>query len=186
MVGDTDVPREYDVVSNPCASRNSDTRHDQTPLSDPDVMSHLDQIVHLRATPDDSVVDATAIDAGVGTDLDLVLQNAATDVGDTGVPLSVRQISKTVAPYHSPGLQYDSAADPSTGITHHTGAENGVIPDRNSIAQGYSLRQLASCAKVDVTTQDGKWSDGNISAQTGACAESDRGVDTGTRRVSWV
>jgi hypothetical protein len=89
VIRDTDVTREYDVVSDPCASCDSDSCHDQTPLSDPDVMSDLNQIVHLGATSDDGVVDAAAIDAGVGTDLHLILEDAAADMWDTGVSLAV-------------------------------------------------------------------------------------------------
>jgi hypothetical protein len=89
MIRHTDVTRDYHVISDPCTSCDSDSCHDQTPLSDPDVMSDLNQIVHLGATPDDCVVDAAAIDAGVGTDLHLILEDAAADMWDTGVSLAV-------------------------------------------------------------------------------------------------
>jgi hypothetical protein len=93
-----------DVVAYPGAAGDADARHDQAALTDSNVVPHLHQIIQLCAAPDYGVVDAAAVDAGVRPNLDFILEDASTHVRNTGVPLSIREISETVAPDDCPAL----------------------------------------------------------------------------------
>ena len=87
MIGHAHVAGQDDVVPDARAARDADARHEQAAASDPDVVADVDEVVDLGARADHRVVHAPAVDAGVGADLDVVLDDAAADVGDPVVAL---------------------------------------------------------------------------------------------------
>src|SRR5437016_5927026 len=72
MAADASLPRENCSISNRHRAGDADLGHDQTFLTDTDVVRDVDEIVDFGAASDDGVVDATAVYRRVGADLDII------------------------------------------------------------------------------------------------------------------
>jgi hypothetical protein len=154
VIRDTHVPGENNVVPYPGAAGDSDACHDQAALANPYVMPDLHQVVQLGAATDNCVVDAAPIDAGIRPYFDFVLQDASTYVWNPGVPLSIREISKTVSPDHCSGLEHHAAADPAAGVAGHARPQNRVIAKDDAVPERYSLGEAAARTDLNVSTEN--------------------------------
>lgn len=154
MISDSYVAGEYHVIADPGAPRDSDARHDEAPLSNSDVMPHLNQVVHLGTTPDHSVIDASAVDASIGSDLHLVFQDAATNVRNPSMPLSIRQVSESLTANDGTCLEHDTTPNPATGVANDTRAEDCIVSDSHSISQGHALGQPAARTDTNISSQN--------------------------------
>jgi len=152
VIGDPDMPREDDVIADARAARDADSGHDQAAFADPDVVSHLHQVIELGAAPDDSVVDAAPIDARMGSDLNLVLEDAVADVRDPNVFLSIPQVTEALSTQYGPGLEHDPMSDPGAGIAYHTRADGDVIPDLDAITNRDPLSHSAARTQTDISS----------------------------------
>ena len=103
--------------------------------ADPHVVPHVHQVVQLGPAADDRVVDAAPVDAGVGADLHLILQDAAPHVRDPAMPRGAGEIAETVAAEHRARLDTTRLPMRVPGVAHHPRADDGVIPDDNPVAQ---------------------------------------------------
>src|SRR4051794_10255961 len=92
VAADPGLTGEYGAVADRHRSGNPNLRHDQALLADAHVVRDVDEIVDLRPSPNHGVVDAPAIDRRVGADLDVVSDNASSDVRD----LVVRSVAKNI------------------------------------------------------------------------------------------
>ena len=90
VVGDPDVSGQDHIVADPGASRDTDARHDQAALPDLHVVPHLHQVVDLGSPAHHRIVDAAAVDAGVGAHLDLIPQDTAAHMRNPVVSRSGR------------------------------------------------------------------------------------------------
>ncbi|HEX6104313.1 MAG TPA: hypothetical protein VFZ26_01935 [Gemmatimonadales bacterium] len=179
MVRDADMPREDGAVAHPHAAGHPDTRHQQTALPDPDVVADLHQVVQFGSPADHSVVYTPAVHAGVGADLDLVLQDAPADVGDPPVSFPIGKIPEAVTADDGAGLEHDPAAEPAAGVADHPGADDGVIADDHTVAQRGELADPAAGAQPHAASQHGERPDGDLRAEQTSGAEPGGGVHAG-------
>src|SRR5437762_3460367 len=98
MTADAGLPRENAAVADAGRPGDSNLRHDQTKAADFHIVSDLNEIVDLRSTADNGVIDASSIDRRVRADLDVISNNAAADVRNLRVLVSARHIAKSVRP----------------------------------------------------------------------------------------
>ena len=99
MVGDADLTGEHGEVADRNAARYADLRDNQAMAADRAVVSDLHEIIDLRAFTDHRIAGSAAVDSGVRTDLDVVLDDDAPDLRDFLVTLRRRQIAEAV---HAP------------------------------------------------------------------------------------
>src|SRR5262249_6343633 len=91
-------------------------RGDQAVASDRDVVRDLDEIVDLGALADYRVARRPTVDCGVGSDLDVVLNDDAPGLRNLLVPLRRREVAEAVL------------ADAGAGMNDHAVADQGVGP----------------------------------------------------------
>src|SRR2546430_6220629 len=101
-------------ITNVDRASDSDLRHHQAFLADAHVVGDVNEIVDLGSVADHCVVDAAAVDGGVGSDLDVVADDAAPDVRD----FLVRAIAKHVAE--------SITSDPRARVQQHTFPNRGA------------------------------------------------------------
>src|SRR6476620_4701224 len=77
-------------------SCNSNLRHDQAKSSYSNVVSYLDEIVDFRSSANRRIVDRSAIDRGIRSDLDIVFNDAAPDVRNARVLAAFENVSEPV------------------------------------------------------------------------------------------
>jgi hypothetical protein len=146
----------------------------------------LHQVVQLGASPDNCVVDAAPVDAGIRSDFDFVLQDASTYVWNPGVPLSVGQIPKTISADHSSSLQHHPVADAAPRITDHARAHDRILSEKDAIPQRHSLVKAAAGSHPNVSAEHYVRSHENVRAEQGTGANARTGIDARSRRLSRI
>src|SRR5262245_9584356 len=100
----------------PC---DADLARKHTMPSDHDVVPDLHEIINFRALADHRVLEGAAVDAAVGTDLDVVLNDHAADLRHLEMPLGAHGEAETSLPDAHAGMQDHPVADQGM---HHAAA----------------------------------------------------------------
>jgi hypothetical protein len=177
VIGHPDMASQDDVVADARAARDPNSGHNQAAFANPHVVTHLHQVIELGSTPDDRVVDAPSIDARMGPDLNLVLEDAVADVGNADVFLPIPQVTEALSTQYGPGLEHHTVSDPGAGIAYHTRTDSDVIPDLDAITKRDTLSHSAACTQADISSQHGVGCNGQVSAKLSSSAQSHRGID---------
>lgn len=94
-----------------CAACHAHTSGHGRVLADVHVVADLDQVVELHAIFDDRVFEGTAIDAGIGPDLDIVADADGTELFDLDPRTFVRGQPEAVGANHHARVQQTAGAD---------------------------------------------------------------------------
>lgn len=87
------------------------TGNDHAVASDPNVVGNLDEVVDLRAIPDDRVAAAAAIDRAVGADLDIVADDDIAELRHLQMTVRACDESKAVLSNLRARMDDDPIAD---------------------------------------------------------------------------
>ena len=74
MVRNPGLRGYHDVIPQVGAAGNTDLPHDQTVPAHDHVVSHMDEVVNLRAHSDDSGAERATVNGGIGANLDIVAE----------------------------------------------------------------------------------------------------------------
>ncbi len=150
---------------------------------DPHVVSHVHQVVELGPAADHRVVDAAAVDARVGADLHVVLQDAVHRRAGSASGLPGPRGSRTPAADDRPGLDDHPGADGRVRVADHSGTDLGVLPDGHAVAERHTFGQPAPVAQAHVSAQHYERADAHALAEHAAGPEAGRGIDAGGGRL---
>ncbi len=114
------------------ASGDPGRRHDEAASSHSHVMPDLHQVVDLGASPDHGVLEGAAVDAAVGSDLDVILENAGALGGAFARCPVVGQESEPRAANHGSGLEPDPVSQIERRITDRVRTEHAIVADTHS------------------------------------------------------
>ena len=89
-------------------------------------MANLDQVVELDAVFDHRVLQGAAVDAGVGTDLDVVADAHCTELLDLLPTLAILGEAEAVGPDHHAGMQDAALADHAIFADRHPRFQHGL------------------------------------------------------------
>src|SRR5206468_10975264 len=135
VIAVTQLPRDDGLVLDLHAAGDARLGHDQAASRDADVVGDVHQVVDLRPGPDHGVVDAAAVDAGVGADLDIVPDQAAAHVRNLAVRLArfPGDVAEAIAPQHGAGVDDDPLAKRRPGVAGDARIEQRLVPDRHAV-----------------------------------------------------
>ena len=111
MAADSGLAREDCAVPHSHRSRNADLRHQKAFLADAHVVGNVHEVVDFGAAPHYGVVNAAAIDSRVGADLDVVADDAATDVRNFLMAAIAKDVAEAVGANASSGMHDRPRAD---------------------------------------------------------------------------
>src|SRR6266516_3213378 len=80
-------------------------------LTDIAVVAYLHEVVDLRAAPHDGRAHGGAVDGGVRSDLDIVLDDESSHLRDLLVGRSVERIAESVGAQHGAGMDDDAITE---------------------------------------------------------------------------
>jgi len=156
MSRQTSLPSQYHIVLDHSAPGQTRLCHDQTAFTYPHVVGNLYQVVDFGTLPDHSITQATTIDRRIGADLNVGLDDTATDVSNWLVTSGLGD--KRITRCSNSGSGFDDHA-----ISDFcAGADRDVRPDLTSVAEygavfnlcerpyPASLTQLRVCSKIRV------------------------------------
>ena len=87
--------------------------------TDRHIVADLDEVVDLGPRANDRVVDAPAIDARIGADLNVVVNQAAPDMGDLAMGTIGKRVAESIAADAHAGVQGHPLADDRSGAAGH-------------------------------------------------------------------
>src|SRR6185437_270611 len=105
---------DHAVTADHRASRDARAARDRRVRADAHVVANLDEIVELHAVLDHRVVDRTAVDRGIRTDLDIRADVHAADLWHLHPRARFLGESKSVAADHRAGMDERARADHNT------------------------------------------------------------------------
>ena len=91
------LPGENGAIAHRCRPGHTNLRHQQAFLTDAHVVGNVHQVVDLGPAADHSVVDAAAIDGGVGANLDVVTDDTAANVRNLAMRSVAKHVPESVA-----------------------------------------------------------------------------------------
>jgi hypothetical protein len=103
-------------------------------------VTELDEIIDFRPLADDRVSNPAAIDGRVGPDLDVVLNNDTTELGNLALPFEAGNVAKPIRSDATSGMQNDTVteqsiknscarADRTVATDAHVGTDYGIRGD---------------------------------------------------------
>lgn len=128
------------------------------------VVADLDLVVELDARADHRVLQRTAIDGGVGADIDMVADHDTADLRDVLPTLAAPRQTKAIGADHRASMQDAVAADHTAVVHHHPRMQAAALTDAHLTAN------VAAAA------------DHRVRADAGAGADDDMRADL-SRRV---
>src|SRR5438876_197523 len=139
VVGHADLSGQHGPAADLARARHAHLADQDLLLTDIAVVAYLHEVVDLRAAPHDGRAHGGAVDGGVRSDLDIVLDDEPSHLRDLLVGGSVERIAESVGAQHGAGMD-DDAITEAYPVSHHdprvqphVGAEHGPPPD---IAEG--------------------------------------------------
>src|SRR5262249_55245319 len=111
VFADADLAADDRLLSHRRAAGNSGLRCNDSVLSDLDVVGDLNQVVELDAATDHGGFQRTAVDAGVGSDFDVIFNNNAADLRKFHVAVAIFYVAEAIGSDHGAGMNDDVISD---------------------------------------------------------------------------
>jgi hypothetical protein len=105
MAIDPNLTGENDKVAQLGTSGNSDMGTDDTVLAHDHIMSDLDKVIDLGPLSNARLGKAGPVDTGIGSDLDLILENYGADLRQALVPIGIGMVTESVCANHCPVIK---------------------------------------------------------------------------------
>src|SRR5882724_7701791 len=160
VISHADLTTHNDTVLQRGATRDSDLAGEQTVTSDRHVVRDLHQIVDLASLPDHGVPDGPAVNARIGADFDVVLDDHTSNLGNLVGSARASHIAKAILPNGTAGVDDDPVADQGMH-------DRGIGPDR-AVATDADLRpndrpgpDHGPAADLGARSDDSAWIDGH-------------------------
>src|SRR5207302_2058944 len=119
------------------AARDPRLAGDETAGADAAVVPDLHEVVDLRPRADDGVVHAAPVDGGIRADLDVVADDAASDLGHFARQLAAlpRDVAEPIRPEPHAGVQDDPVSHHRPAVAHYVGQQLHVVTQLDAVAQ---------------------------------------------------
>src|SRR5206468_2417101 len=166
MPADADLPREYTPVFDANRSRDPDLRHDQAQPTDAAIVRDVHEVVDLRPRADHRVVDAPAIDRRVRADLDVVLDDAATDVRNLVVSSVPIHVAESVGAEPRTGVHDHALAHDRPAVRSRRRIEMTIARDLHALSDHHMRVDGDAIADLRAITDHGIWTNAHTSAET--------------------
>ena len=143
MVANAHLSAHHAVIADAATAGNAGLGGDHDVCADAAIVANVDQIVELRAGPDDGLIESAAVDGAVGANLDVVADDEAADLRELYVAseLFVAHKAEAVGAEHRAGVHDHAAADGGSGIDHHARIDFAVVADDDAFADVASRRR---------------------------------------------
>src|SRR5581483_4629039 len=148
MIPDPNLSPDDDVIFRDRAAGKTGLRRHHHVLPDPHVMSHMHQVVELRAPPDHGGIKRSAVDGRIGADLDVIADLECPYLREFFIASALRITykSKSIASQHRPRVHHNPLAQPRSGINRHVRKQFAIPADDDTCADTTSCANSRSLA----------------------------------------
>jgi hypothetical protein len=137
VIGNPHLTSQNDKIAEFATAGNSRLRHNHAMPSEPAVVPNLYQIINLAAFTDHRITKSSAVDGGASADLDAILHDDASELGDFRMAPRRSGETKTRLPDLGAGEHLHAIADKREADSHmaadlaiasdpHTAADRGT------------------------------------------------------------
>ena len=134
VIAHTDLAADHTIVFDHGASRNTCLGRYNHPFSDLDVVGYLNEIVDLRTFANSSLAKGSSVDAGIGSDLYVVLDRHCSYLREFDVAVGTSNKSETIRPDNHTGMENDVITYRAIIFDKHAWIENAIVADDDIIA----------------------------------------------------
>src|SRR5262249_20639423 len=146
---------------------DADIGHDHAMPADRDVVGDLHEVVDLGALADHRIAERAAIDAAVGTDLHVVLDDDAAHLGHFEVPPGPHGKAEAVLADAHARMQQHAVADQRVRDAG-AGADVAVAADGAAIAHHGAGRHHRAAPDLRLAADNRAWLDAHVLLDDGA------------------
>ena len=147
--------------------------------TDFDVVGDLHQVVELHAAADVGAAHRGAVNAGVGTNFDPILDGDDADLRNLFVAVGRRGETKSVGADDASAVENHFVADAATVVDAHAGIEEAILAHCGSLLDDAMGVNLCACTYADARADIGKGTDVDFFAERGIGFHTGQGVDAG-------
>src|SRR5262249_5738490 len=120
----SDLAADDGIVFDDSAPGDTGLSRDDDAAADLDIVRDLYQVIDFGSGADPRGSQRTTVDRGVASDLDIIFNHNLSNLRKFLVPLSVKNITKSVRTDNHSGVQCDPTANFRTWVDDHRGTEN--------------------------------------------------------------
>ncbi|EXI73672.1 MAG: hypothetical protein AW07_02358 [Candidatus Accumulibacter sp. SK-11] len=117
-------------------------------------MTDLNLVVELDPIGDQRVVERTAVDRGIRSDLDIIADHHPPDLRDLDPPLAFLGKTEAVGADHRPRMNDRPPADHAAVVDDDVGMEERVVADRYAVANHAARLQCHVVAELHAPADD--------------------------------
>src|SRR6185312_1307858 len=134
LIADPDLAADNHIVFNDDAAGKSCLGRDDNVAADPAVMANVDHIVELGSFADHRGAERGAIDAGVGSYLDIVVDFNATDLREFLVAFIDTREAEAFGANHRAGMQDDAIPQRDIFVEDSARVKQAAFADLHAVA----------------------------------------------------
>jgi len=123
---------DYATVVDPGRACDANLRHDEAEATDANVVSDMNKVVDLCPGTDDCVVDTSTIDCSICADLDVIADDAASDVRNFFVLAGVEDIAESIRANPHARVEHHALSNVRARVHRDMREEMRSIPDRHA------------------------------------------------------
>src|SRR5215831_11789454 len=167
MIGNAHLPTNDYGVFYDRAAGNPSLRRNHHVFTNVHIVTHVDQVIDLGSAADACDIERPAIHGGIRTDLHVVFNQQAPDLGELFISPGhvVAHIAETIAAQHRTGMDHNAVSQLRARINRDVRVNHAVASDANPVADYSSSPYAGEFPDSHILLNDGASADGKVSAQ---------------------
>src|SRR5262245_40795552 len=155
MIGKTRLTAEHSAIADLGTSSKPYLRHDQTVLTNRNVVAYLNQIIQLGTLAKTRFPQCPAVDASVSPDLDIVFDDNVTDGADSNkLLIETRYGAALAGRFNTAGFRRDVreavSANGDVWLDDHAISDRATVADADTGMKQRTLPYTDFCTNADV------------------------------------
>ena len=126
---------DHDPIVELATAADPDQRRDPATSAHPHVVPDLHHVVNLGAGADPGHAGRRAVDAGIGADLDIILDHHTADLRQLARHPGLQDVAEAVRADDGPAVDPHSPAESHALVNGDVRKEDRIIPDAHLVAQ---------------------------------------------------
>ena len=179
VAGDSGLAADDDVIFDGGAASEADLAADEAVFADDDVVAYVDEIIEFGAFADDGFAEAGAVEGGVGTDFDVVVDDDTADLGNFLVAAGREFVAEAVGADNDAGVQADAVTEDAFGGDGGAGHEPAIGADADFAAEKDLGLEVGAFADDGAGFDDAERADGGGGGDVDVGSDDGRGVNAG-------
>src|SRR5690606_21303254 len=144
------------------------------------VMGNLNQVIQNDVVTDLGITQRTTVDAGIGTNFDIVTDAYATQLGNFMPAAFIGCETKTIGTNNGTGMNLYPFAQHHIVVEGDVGAQNTTGTQHTMVADYGTGADLAAVAQFAMLTDHHIGADADVAAQAGTGGDNRAGMNAGT------